>query len=383
LYPDRLYQEHFTGSPPVVATKHIFVGQTRIVSKIHHSTVSNESQRIGYMENNTFTYHADHLGSTNWVTDNDGRGYEHFQYTPYGEPWVDESFSNKLATMTHRFTGQELDRETGLYSFPARYYDPQTSRWMGADPAGSQLMMPMDREGNMRAGFSIVESTNWYSYVSNNPLKYSDPTGMIQEVGDGVFYDIETGGFYDGDGRSVKDSTFIHIQRSAGHTDGHYQSRLEVRAGDNGNAVLFSADVQSWADLESPEGLNYYTVPAGPYEGRLYGSTGSYDKPIGLVNESLGVDANNLVLIHANQRNRTGPAGVPDANPWVNGNSGGCQILCGGFSGFGALTNTLEAAGFQFGAGYMNYTDTINVRISDPPGFSTTSDGREIRKHGM
>jgi hypothetical protein len=60
-------------------------------------------------------YHADHLGSTNWVTDNDGRGYEHFQYTPYGEPWVDESFSNKLAPMTHRFTGQELDRETGLY----------------------------------------------------------------------------------------------------------------------------------------------------------------------------------------------------------------------------------------------------------------------------
>ena len=85
LYPDRLYQEHFTGSPPVVATKHIFVGQTRIVSKIHHSTVASESQRIGFMRDNTFTYHADHLGSTNWVTARDGNGYEHFQYTPYGD----------------------------------------------------------------------------------------------------------------------------------------------------------------------------------------------------------------------------------------------------------------------------------------------------------
>jgi RHS repeat-associated protein len=51
-------------------------------------------------------------------------GYEHFAYTPYGESWVSEDLNQQSTTMTHRFTGQELDAETGLYAFPARYYDP-------------------------------------------------------------------------------------------------------------------------------------------------------------------------------------------------------------------------------------------------------------------
>jgi len=36
LYPDRLYHEHFSTTPPTVATKHIFLGQNRITSKVHH-----------------------------------------------------------------------------------------------------------------------------------------------------------------------------------------------------------------------------------------------------------------------------------------------------------------------------------------------------------
>jgi RHS repeat-associated protein len=106
-------------------------------------------------------------------------GYEHFQYTPYGESWVEEHLTTQLNETSHRFTGQELDEETGLYAFPARYYDPQTSRWWGADPAGAALMNPNGQSGGIRDGFSLIESTNWYSYVSNNPLRYSDPAGLM------------------------------------------------------------------------------------------------------------------------------------------------------------------------------------------------------------
>ena len=67
---------------------------------------------------------------------------------------------------------------TWLYYYGARYYEPQLSKWMSADPAGFGLINPMDSNGKPRSNYSIVEATNWYSYVSNNPVRYADPTGM-------------------------------------------------------------------------------------------------------------------------------------------------------------------------------------------------------------
>ena len=73
-----------------------------------------------------------------------------------------------------------IDPETGLQYFGARYQDPRTSRWISSDPAGPELMVPMDDEGRLRSGYSVVEALNWYSYTSNNPVKYFDPTAKQQ-----------------------------------------------------------------------------------------------------------------------------------------------------------------------------------------------------------
>lgn len=111
-------------------------------------------------------FHPDHLGSTTMMTDKDGNlvtgggGASHIQYKAYGE--VDRNKSQGPDIFRYKYTGQEEDRETGLYYYKSRYYDPQAGRFMQAD--------------------SLIESNsahglNQYMYVNGNPIKYNDPTG--------------------------------------------------------------------------------------------------------------------------------------------------------------------------------------------------------------
>ena len=91
----------------------------------------------GYVADNnvteeTFYYHSDHLGSTSYITDDSARVTQYTAYLPYGELLVDEHSSSE--DMPYKFNGKELDEETGLYYYGARYMQPITSIWYGIDP---------------------------------------------------------------------------------------------------------------------------------------------------------------------------------------------------------------------------------------------------------
>jgi len=60
----------------------------------------------------------------------------------------------------YKFNGKELDEETGLYYYGARYYDPRTSVWISADPLAEKY-----------------PNVGSYVYCHNNPVKYTDPDG--------------------------------------------------------------------------------------------------------------------------------------------------------------------------------------------------------------
>lgn len=64
----------------------------------------------------------------------------------------------------YKFTGKERDTETGLDLMGARYYNNAMGRFMTTDPLGGPPEDP--------------QTLNKYSYVRNNPLRYTDPTGM-------------------------------------------------------------------------------------------------------------------------------------------------------------------------------------------------------------
>lgn len=109
---------------------------------------------------------VDHLGSVHaWINTSTGEAIQKHSYSAYGEHMTNQ-ISTTLSElgMQKMFTGREYDTETDLLRYRARYYDPQTGRFLSEDPIG------------ITAG-----DTNRYNYVKNNPLKYVDSLGLSPE----------------------------------------------------------------------------------------------------------------------------------------------------------------------------------------------------------
>jgi RHS repeat-associated protein len=146
------------------------------------------NENTGDEEDGVYYYHGDHIGSAQVVTNHEGMIYERYEYTPYGEVWIEWENRNvqRNEALPFRFTGKELDEETGLYYYGARYLDPRVSRWLSADPAVGEYIpeAPVDDEARRRNGnlpgmggiYNLV-NLHLYHYAGNNPVKYTDPDG--------------------------------------------------------------------------------------------------------------------------------------------------------------------------------------------------------------
>ena len=158
-------------------SKHIYLGDTRIVTKVSQevdNTIGGEKQRVFY-------YHTDHLGSASLVTDYRGNEYERLEYTPYGELWVDLGGYTEGTYIPFKFSAKEMDEETGLYYFGARYLDPKYSMWISADPALGEYIPQAGRDKNEQlpgmGGVYTHINFHLYHYAGNNPVRYADPDG--------------------------------------------------------------------------------------------------------------------------------------------------------------------------------------------------------------
>ena len=106
-----------------------------------------------------YFYHADGLGSITALTDKHGNVVRKYDYDSFGNMAQEQrEFGQPYA-----YTGREWDKETGLYYYRARYYDPMEGRFVSKDPIG------------FAAG-----DVNLYGYVQNNPVNWVDPSGLIR-----------------------------------------------------------------------------------------------------------------------------------------------------------------------------------------------------------
>jgi len=107
-----------------------------------------------------YYYHTDHLGSSTLVTDGNGQLVQQIEFLPYGEVYLERQ-SGDYAT-PYKFNGKELDEETGLYYYGARYMNPRLSIWYGCDPLQEKY-----------------PSISTYTYTLCNPIKHIDPNGKF------------------------------------------------------------------------------------------------------------------------------------------------------------------------------------------------------------
>jgi RHS repeat-associated protein len=97
---------------------------------------------------------AEHENKAGWPVSSD-------TFYPYGQE------QNPTADPNHyKFTGLERDQESGLDHATFRQLSSTQGRWMSPDPY----------DGSMNLNYP--QTLNRYAYVGNNPLGYTDPTGL-------------------------------------------------------------------------------------------------------------------------------------------------------------------------------------------------------------
>lgn len=181
----------------MMMTKHYFIGSQRIASRLidfdfsyMKQSQSPKSKDVPDPENDFKTYlnkagidfknlstelsrgvlsnadvyylHGDHLGTATFVTNSTPRPTQFFLNLPFGETMAEQMIG--AYDNPYKFNAKELDAETGLYYYGARYYNPSLSIWYGVDPLAEKF-----------------PSWSPYNYTFDNPVRYIDPDGRAPD----------------------------------------------------------------------------------------------------------------------------------------------------------------------------------------------------------
>jgi RHS repeat-associated protein len=123
----------------------------------HYLRGENIDEPLAMLRSSTTSYNqADGVGSISSLSNGSGALVQTYTFDSFGT----QTASTGSLTNPFQYTGRESDSETGLYYYRARYYDPNTGRFLSEDP---------DRWNGSGVDF--------YPYAENQPTAYRDPTG--------------------------------------------------------------------------------------------------------------------------------------------------------------------------------------------------------------
>lgn len=241
---------------------------------------------------------TDHLGSVAVVMNESGSVVERSAYDPWGKrrnvDGSDDVTCSLTSQTTRGFTGHEQIDAACLINANARLYDQTLGRFMTAD---SILPDPYD-----------LQSYNRYSYVRNNPLTMTDPTGHIETV---VVVGGAGAGSLGGGVIGSLSNAFGLISIGAGGIGDAAQGRL-------GDAVLAPITTPEHNSGEPGKPMKPKLVPGDWFKGKLrvkYRNTkdGSTSESVYEVIGQVDKDGNAVVVAIANEN-----TGVTVFNPEVS-----------------------------------------------------------------
>jgi RHS repeat-associated protein len=161
-------------------------------------------------------YEQDGLGSVTSLTATNGSVAQSYTYDSFGN----QTASSGSLTNFFQYTGREFDKETNLYYYRARYYDPTTGRFVSEDPT------------------RFYAGVDFYAYVRNRAVTLKDPTGLWAS-GAGITGAGNIGWFWQGWG---VEGGFYWVEDTSGNV-----GILDCRGGGIGAVTGVSASVQASA----------------------------------------------------------------------------------------------------------------------------------------
>ncbi len=129
-------------------------GSDNLTDKYAYGTRRRVVSRKVESSGNVYFYHQDELGSVVKITNSSGTVVNSYDYDDYGN-MISQT---EGITNDYTYTGKERDKDSGLYYFGARYYNPIIGRWLTKDP---------------------LPFINRYCYVKANPINFIDKWGLI------------------------------------------------------------------------------------------------------------------------------------------------------------------------------------------------------------
>ncbi|MFY8274706.1 RHS repeat-associated core domain-containing protein [Pseudoalteromonas sp. SSDWG2] len=242
----------------------------------------------------------DHLGSASVISDERGNIVERASFDAFGKrrdekawqalanPYQTLSNLNALRSITQQgYTGHQQVDHADVVHMGGRIYDPNMGRFMQADPI---VQNPKD-----------AQSLNRYSYVYNNPLSYTDPTGYNCAPANGgmmtaTVWDCSGGGpSGDNESESQNDQSKPQGKTSTEDLNNENESSKMANSADESGGESIKSQIHNDLIKEGRKlGVNFSGEPGVPAQ---YGKTEKLD---GNIKERIEIVCDNSCQMEAN-----------------------------------------------------------------------------------